>query len=76
MNVFPVFSVLFPVCSQFKRGKQRTFPVFYAQHPSQEMKMERISRNLWTYWEHEEHRERARLSRSYGVPSRHQQLGT
>jgi len=39
--MFPVFSVLFPVCSQLKRGKQRTFPVFYDLRPSQEMKMEK-----------------------------------
>jgi hypothetical protein len=39
--MFPVFSVLFPVCSQFKRGKQRMFSMFYDLRPSQEMKMER-----------------------------------
>jgi uncharacterized protein (DUF433 family) len=74
--MFPVFSVLFPVCSQLEYSKQWMFPVFYAPCPSQEMKMEKISRNLWTYWEHEEHWEGARLSGSYGVPSRHKQLGT
>jgi hypothetical protein len=47
--MFPVFSVLFPVCSQFKGGKQRMFPVFYDLRPSHEMKMEKISRNLWIY---------------------------
>jgi hypothetical protein len=40
--MFPVFSVLFPVCSQFARGKQRMFPVFYDLGPSQEMKMEKL----------------------------------
>jgi uncharacterized protein (DUF433 family) len=74
--MFPVFSVLFPVCSRFEYSKQWMFPVFYDLRPSQEMKMQEISRNLWTYWEHEEHWERAQLSRRYGVPSRHQQLGT
>jgi hypothetical protein len=74
--MFPVFSVLFPVCSQFKRGKQRMFPVFYDLRPSQEMKMKKISRNGWTYWEHEEQWERARLSISYGVPSKDGLLGT
>ena len=39
--MFPVFSVLFPVCSQLKRGKQSMFPVFYDLRPSQEMKMEK-----------------------------------
>ena len=74
--MFPLFSVLFPVGSRFESSKQRVFPVFYAPCPSQEMKMGKISRNLWTYWEHEEHWEGARSSRSYGVPSRHQPLGT
>jgi hypothetical protein len=39
--MFLVFSVLFPVCSQLKRGKQRTFPVFYDLRRSQEMNMEK-----------------------------------
>ena len=26
--MFPLFSVLFPVCSQFESAKQRPFPVF------------------------------------------------
>ena len=39
--MFPVFSVLFPVCSQFKCGKQRMFPVFYDLRRSQEIKMEK-----------------------------------
>jgi hypothetical protein len=39
--MFPVFSVLFPVCSQLKRGKQSMFPVFYDLRRSQEMKMQK-----------------------------------
>jgi hypothetical protein len=39
--MFPLFSVLFPICSQFKHGKQRMFPVFYDLRPLQEMKMEK-----------------------------------
>jgi hypothetical protein len=35
--MFPVFSVLFPVYSELKRGKQRMFPVFYDLRPSQGM---------------------------------------
>jgi hypothetical protein len=53
--MFPVFSVLFLVCSQFKCGKQKLFPVFYRLHPWQEIKTEKISRKLWTYWEQGEH---------------------
>ena len=34
--MFPVFSVLFPVCSQLKRGKQSMFPVFYDLRRSQD----------------------------------------
>ena len=43
--------------------------MFYDLRPPQEMKMEKIARNLWIYWEHEEQWERGPLSRSYGVPS-------
>jgi hypothetical protein len=50
--------------------------VFYDLLPLQEMKVEKISRNLWIYWEHEEQWERARLSRGYGVPSKDRLLGT
>ena len=39
--MFPLFSVLFPVCSQFKRGKQSMFPVFYDQRVSQEIRKEK-----------------------------------
>jgi len=74
--MFPVFSVLFPVCSQLKRGKQSMFPVFYDLRRSQEMKMEKTPRNVWTYQEHEEQWERAQLSRCYGVPSLYFLLGT
>jgi hypothetical protein len=52
--MFPVFSVLFPVCSQLKRGKQSMFPVFYDLGLSHEIRMEKISRSVWTNWEHEE----------------------
>ena len=52
--MFPVFSVLFPVCSQLKRGKQSMFPMFYDLRRSQEMKMEKTPRTVWTYQEHEE----------------------
>ena len=55
----PVFSVLFPACSQLKRGKQSMFPVFYDLRRSQEMKMEKTLRDVWTYQEHEEQWERA-----------------
>ncbi len=68
--MFPLFSVLFPLCSQFNSDKQRTFPVFYDLRPSQEMKIEKISRSPWTYWEQEGQWERVRLLRSFGVPSK------
>ena len=74
--MFRVFSVLFPVCSQFKPGKQRMFPVFYDRRRSQEMKMEKTPRNVWSYQEHEEQLERAQLSRRYDVPSLYFLLGT
>jgi hypothetical protein len=50
----PLFSVLFPVCSRFKRGKQSTFPVFYDLRWSEEMKMKKTPRNVWTVQEQEE----------------------
>ena len=53
MSVPTVLS-LFAVGSQFKRGKQKLFPVFHGLRASQEMKVEKISGNLWTYQEHEE----------------------
>ena len=52
--MFPVFSVLFPVCSQLKRGKQSMFPVFHDLRRSQERKMQKTPRNVLTYQEHEE----------------------
>jgi hypothetical protein len=52
--MFPVFSVLFPVCSQLKRGKQSMFPVFYDLGRWQEINTEKTPRNAWTYQEHEE----------------------
>jgi hypothetical protein len=74
--MLPVFSVLFPVCSQLKRGKQSMFPVFYDLRPSQGIKMGKTPRNVWTDQEHEEQWERAQLSRCYGVPSLYFLLGT
>jgi hypothetical protein len=57
--MFPVFAVLFPVCSQLKHGKQSVFPVFYDLGRSQEMKVEKTSRSVWPYQEHEEQWESA-----------------
>ena len=68
--MFPVFSVLFPVCSQLKTGQTKDVPSVLVVRPSYEMKIEKISGNLWIYWEHEEQWERGRLSTSYGVPSK------
>ena len=52
--MFPVFPVLFLVCSEFNCGKQSVFPVFYDLRRSQKMKMEKTPGNVWTYREHEE----------------------